>query len=149
MYYGNFWNNATRHVSIVQWRRFECIANTERLLQPTTLAISAGGQLLKVRLQICTCCESARFGAILGSACCEHEHLHFRAVVKGTTCTTQGSVRIWHMFERVFGLVEKSYQVVVMIINICSFSSKTNSTDSAVDVPSLKALVVSTEGHRG
>lgn len=68
---------------------------------------------------------------------------------KGQLARRRGSVRIWHMFERVFGLVEKSYQLVVMIINICSFSSKTNSTDSAVDVPSLKAFVVSTEGHRG
>jgi hypothetical protein len=48
-------------------RRFDFIAKTERSLQPTTSAISAGGQLLKSMSRICACCESARFGAILGS----------------------------------------------------------------------------------
>jgi hypothetical protein len=65
-------------------RRFDCIANTERSVQPTTSAISAGGQLLKVISRICICCESARFGAILGSDYCEREHLR-RALFERTS----------------------------------------------------------------
>jgi hypothetical protein len=48
-------------------RRFDFIAKTERLLQPTVLAISAGGRLLRSMSRICACCDSAGFGAILGS----------------------------------------------------------------------------------
>lgn len=49
-----------------KWR-FDCIAKTERSLQPTTSAISAGGRLLRIMSRICACCDSARFGAILGN----------------------------------------------------------------------------------
>jgi len=48
-------------------RRFDFIANTERSLQPTASAISAVGRLLRAMSRICVCCDSARFGAILGS----------------------------------------------------------------------------------
>jgi hypothetical protein len=48
-------------------RRFDFIAKTERSLQPTASAISAGGRLLRTMSRICACCDSARFGAILGS----------------------------------------------------------------------------------
>jgi hypothetical protein len=47
-------------------RRLEFITKTERLLQLTTSAISAAGRLLRIILRICACCNSARFGAILG-----------------------------------------------------------------------------------
>jgi hypothetical protein len=46
-------------------RRFDFITKTERSLQPTVSAISAGGQLLRTMSQICACCDFARFGAIL------------------------------------------------------------------------------------
>jgi hypothetical protein len=48
-------------------RRFDFIAKTERLLQPIVSAILAGGQLLRSMSRIYACCDSARFGAILGS----------------------------------------------------------------------------------
>ena len=72
-----------------KWRRFDCIAKTKRSLQPTTSAILAGGQLLKVISWICTCYESARFGAIMGSDCYEREH-HRRATVLSTVAQRKG-----------------------------------------------------------
>ena len=48
-----------------KWRRFDCIANTERSLQPTTSAISVGGQLLRIMSRICICFDSARIGIII------------------------------------------------------------------------------------
>jgi hypothetical protein len=48
-------------------QRLDFIAKTECLLQPTTSAISAAGRLLRIISRICVCCDSARFGAILGS----------------------------------------------------------------------------------
>jgi hypothetical protein len=60
-----------------KWRRFDCIANTERSLQRTTSAISAGGRLLRIISRICTCCKSAKFGAIMGEDfISEGGHLH-------------------------------------------------------------------------
>jgi len=50
-----------------KWQRFNFIAKTERSLQLTSSAISAGGRLLRIISRICACCDFARFGAILGS----------------------------------------------------------------------------------
>jgi hypothetical protein len=77
---------------------------------------------------------------------------------KGQLAQPQGSVRIWHMCERVFGLVGvqkmspfQSRNVSIGRYNdiVYSISSKINSTNSAIDIPSLKARVLSTEGYRG
>jgi len=70
-----------------KWRRFDSIVNTERSLQPTTSAILAGGWLLRIMSRTCACCDSARFGAILGSDCCEREHL------QSTCCCRKDKLR--------------------------------------------------------
>jgi hypothetical protein len=88
-----------------------------------------------------------------------------------SSCTTQESVRTWQpsralelsmllAHARIFGLVLKfkgycrSHQENVLIgrqdADITSLlSAKSDSTYSAIDVPSLKARVLSTECHRG
>ena len=88
-----------------KWRRFDCIANTERSLQPTTSAISAGGRLLRIISRICACCDSARFGAILGSDCCQLEHLQSNYFYRKDKLYDAG-VRAYLADVRVFGLVE-------------------------------------------
>src|SRR6266536_2002352 len=74
-----------------KWRRFDCIVNTERSLQPTTSAISAGGWLLRIMSRICACCDSARFGAILGI-----DLQHFGTSHLCPRCDRQGR---WHVPE--------------------------------------------------
>jgi hypothetical protein len=75
-------------------RRFDSIAKTERSLQPTTSAISAGGQLLRSMSRICACCESARFGAILGRDVSSSNTLVDIAIVKRPSGMFLRSVRM-------------------------------------------------------
>jgi hypothetical protein len=88
-----------------KWRRFDFIANTERSLQPTTSAISAGGCLLSIMSRICACCDSARFGAILESDVRSSDTLVDAAVVKRpsgmslrpcTSCKTATKLSLTH-----------------------------------------------------
>src|SRR5882672_7043798 len=75
-------------------RRFDFIAKTERSLQPTTSAISAGGQLLRSMSRICACCESARFSAILGSDVHSNNILVEAAIVTRTSGMSLRPVRM-------------------------------------------------------